>query len=236
MCIALTHSCSILRDVKLEPKLELIVARPAAKNNAFVGRKNPRLLHMDLKVDGEAVNHEIKIIDRAFVDKMRINGIAKSPRYEVPEKDTLIRWILARYNAPVFPDEFNRRREDGTNKTNKKLGTALGSPTAEPIVSLFVQVSPKEEELPLGQPYEVNAMLLIKAGLQQAQMDAIEPLRAKIEAILLAAQPDGIELQGRVVRVSEDNIPLHTYRHYDLLQFDYLSERDTPGGLTPVTH
>lgn len=230
VCIALTHSCSITREIELEPKLELIVARPATRNNANVGRKHPRLLHIDLTVDGQPVNHEIRIVDRAFIDKRKINGIARSPRYEISAKDTLIRWIVARYNAPAFPNEFNRRRAGITNR----LAAALGNPAAEHIISLFVQLSPEEEDLPEGQPYEVNAILLIEAGLQPAQIDALEAVRSRVETIIRAAQPDGIHLQGNLVMVSEDNISLTAYRQYDLLQFDYLSERETPGGPTPI--
>lgn len=237
-CIILTHSCSLTKsDLDKEPKAELILARECAEvDPAYTGRKNPRKIHIPISVVGVTVNYEIDISDRIFIDKRILINKAPSDNHEMDEgaKQTLINWITDRYDTPAFPDEFNRRLKSGSRNTNNKIVNILRKQAANPIVGLFVVIEPMNEELSEKQPYDLNATLIYKAEVTAQEKDEIERLRLRIEEVLQDAINDGIELNGVVLARSEDEIKLSDYRQLNLLPFDYLSERETPGGAKPI--
>lgn len=235
VAIILTHTCSLINsDIEKEPNVECILARRCDTiDPALTGRKNPRKLHLELLEDEASKNYELNIVERIFFGKIYLKNIPESRPLQISDEnqDLLTRWIIARYNAPVFPDEFNKRFKSNIHtKIENKLKRS-----GEHIVGLFIQIEPRTEELDEEIPYEIRFMILRDEEITQKNIEGIEAVRKEIEVFFKEHESDGIELIGSIKTVTESEITLSVYRQYDLLLLDYLSERERPGGSFPQT-
>lgn len=228
--IILTHSCSVsIDDYTKEPYAEYIIARPIeAFNPAYIGRKHSRILHIQIIHHGQDLWFELSICDRSFFDRRLLNNIAPSSDYIIPESSAsqIIRWITARYDAPAFPDEFNIRLDKSSrDKIAKKLKETA-------ITGVYIALEPHDEELDQGENYSVELIITTEIDLSDEQKSKCQQIAQNIKTII--ASCEGISLEGAgVAVVSEEDLTLADLRNIELMQFDYLSEREKPGGLLP---
>ncbi len=230
--ILLTHSCSIgLEDFDKEPLVEYILARFIDQpDKAFEGGRHPRSLHLPILVGGKKQWCEILIHERGFFDRKILNNSSLSSDYSLIEKssETLIRWITRRYNAPAFPDEFNRR----FRAAQKKIAKQLNKSPSERITGIYVALEPVDEELDEKQDYIFEMIISTEAGLPADVFKQCQAIGVKVRDLLETVR--GIELEGVVV-VPEDVMTVADLRELNTMQFDYLSERDSPGGSFATT-
>lgn len=225
--ILLTHSCSIsLDNFEKEPYAEYILARPIKKPDpAYCGRNNPRVLHIQIKDKWFA----IAIHERGFFDRKILNSSKPHSQYVLSEATSslLVRWITARYDAPAFPDEFNRRLNgDIRKRIAKKLKSRY-------ITGIYVILEPEYEELGNDNNYAIELVISTEVGLPEEDYNQCKNIGKEIEHIL--DNVIGLQLEGAKVSViSEQEITVADLREMRLLQFDYLSERKNPGGVLPT--
>lgn len=229
--IVLTHSCSVsILDFGKEPLVEYILARPITKkDNAYVGRNNRRILHLDLHVDGEAKPYGLLIHERGFFDRKVLDGISPTKGcLDEKSKELIIKWIASRYNAPAFPDEFNKRFkpcEKHIGDKFKQIGTSF--------TAAYIIVDPVDEELNAVSPYEVNILLSVEADIESAEYNRCENIVEELKEKLV--NNNEIDFLGeKVSLLREDQITLAMIRGTKILLLDYLSERETPGGEFPA--
>ncbi|MBV1928880.1 MAG: hypothetical protein KUG81_05150 [Gammaproteobacteria bacterium] len=230
MYIILTHSCSVsIDDYIKEPYAEYIMARPLRGfNPAYIGRKHPRILHIPMIHQGQELWFELSICDRSFFDRRVLNNFAPSSDYLMPENSAsqVIRWITARYDAPAFPDEFNIRLDKSSrDKIAKKLKETA-------ITGVYIGLEPHDAELESGEDYSVELIITTDIDLSGEQEKKCKQIAQSVKVIV--EDCEGISLEGSgVVVVSEEDLTLADLRNIHLMQFDYLSEREKPGGLLP---
>lgn len=228
--IILTHSCSVsIDDYEKEPYAEYILARPIENyNSAYLGRKHPRILHVPIISNGNEKWFELSITDRSFFDRKLLSAFAPSSDHNIPENSAsqIIRWVTARYDAPAFPDEFNfRLSKSSRDKIAKKLKESA-------ITGVYIALEPFEEELNKDENYLIELVITTEVELSKEKRINCDNIANDIKNII--EKCEGIILEGAgVAVVGEEELTLADLRNLHLMQFDYLSERDNPGGLTP---
>ncbi len=232
--VILTHSCSVsIEDFDKEPLAEYILARPVKKDNAYVGRNNPRKLHLDFIINGSPSCFEFNIHERMFFDRRLLNKIKpESNLLSDKNKQTLVRWVASRYAAPAFPDEFNRR----FRPVLKIFETELKKPHGGFFTSVYIILDPDEEELGENDVYEAEFIMSVLSSTSDEDLKKCEELIGiLLDKISFHLKGIGIELCGKKISLLQENqITLDDLRSAKLLPMDYLSERETPGGEYPA--
>ena len=145
--VVISHSCDLAQSSEAEPSVEVIVGRiVAAPDGNFSHAKNARTLHVaaDLEQGGTAYV-ELRATNKRIVGKDRLADYAPDTRRTIPsvERDTLQRWLAARYRRSAFPDEFDRRLSDcGIPAKLSKILAPLG----REIVCLFFDIDEGQEK------------------------------------------------------------------------------------------
>ncbi len=231
--VLLTHSCSIVADLEKEPKVEYVIGRLIDKPDpSFMHRKNPRILHIELLKEKQPVWVELLIPERGTFNKEELLKCAPSKVFSVPPgaQETFKRWLGDRYTRPAFPDAFNERMR----KANNKIEQAMKLPAASSITGIYISLDPSDEELNNDTPYELGVYMTYDPQLDDDTFSACGSLRDKIQDALGRLPENEISLIDEVKLVSEDDMSLTELRRLSRYSFDYLSEREIPGGDHPI--
>lgn len=222
MCgIVLSQSCDVLAgSYDDEPIVEIIVADPLVKSDwRYVRLRNPRILHLLLRVGDVDTYHELQAFRRRTLPRHLLETIAPDPTRQLADASgrQLITWIVERYVRPAFPDEFLRR----LGKVDKRLETLFKKKSSD-TTGVWVWLN-TQDELEPGTPYIINyAIVTMKST---AFADRIRLQRAEQFAIDLGRileDCDGITIEIPVVR-SESRFSLDdlgVYRRLDKSTFD----------------
>lgn len=239
LAVVLTHDCSISGELlEKEPYLEILCAKIVlSKDGRLTHGKNPRKLHVQVEHNDNGEKWlEINICHREFLPKKLFDGQVKSVEWSFSEdnKELIRRWLAARYQAPAYPDQYEARLK--INKANEKIEKILARMGGYNIDGLFMVLSPREEELTNGQPYELELMLMVKSGLSAKERKEIEEIRDDLVKEFREAKGNGLHLVGdndnltteeasQLIPIrSDDEITVSEYRQYDKMRLDHLSE------------
>lgn len=245
LAIILTHDCSISGDqdkLNKEPYLELILATEIKKpNSSCTGRQNPRTLHVEAAHNGATKYLELKIIERTFVDKSYFHDVSASTEWQISleNKDIIRRWLAARYNAPSYPSAYeDRLRSKDSAKglsAQDQLKLILTREVWQHADGLYVIVEPEDEELVAEQPYELRFRIIVKEDIDADILKDIAACRDEIVDIFINTKGLNIigqegantqELKSELIPIkARDQITLSEYNQFDLMLFDYLSDK-----------
>lgn len=167
--IVLTHSCSVSSEnFDAEPKGEYIVARPldGEIDQSKTRRKQRRVLHLSILIDGEPKAYEIKIHERFFFDRTFLQSFPPCSA-QVQDPQEFLKWITDRYSLPALPDELEKRLLKFKGKLRSFISKKTKTQTYsfENIHEVLFHYSP-EGEAEEGELYELKFLIVVDVGCE----------------------------------------------------------------------
>ena len=217
--ILVSQTCDIQTPaLSVEPYIEIILCVPIKKiDGNFSHGKNPRKLHIPFFKGNEEHYFECEMRNRFFVDRNKFTEIKPCLEYSVIQKniDSIIDWIIKRYNRYAFPDQFNLR-------INRKVLRKIIENTHNDITHICIRLH-TEEELPSSQPYKIQLYLLVDDGILESQHKKL--------ITLLAGLVEEFERKGEIKVIDSavlrlDQITVSEFTALRQLDFDFLSSLD----------
>lgn len=225
--IVVTHDCSLISpNLESEPVLECFAAVPVQRpDGAFTEAKHIRRLQVPILSDDSVVLVELQMAKRYFVSRALLPACMPAEAINLPEesKAILTRWLSNRYRTQTLPDAFNRRVSPLLEGNKKPLRKLLQKKEATPMLGVYLDLDPPNDELPDDQSYGVTLVLLYSADTYRANRDDYDAYAEEIRNCLSSV--DGIEVRG-VVPISDKDISVNRYRRMRRWQMDFLSFRD----------
>jgi len=182
VAIVVSHDCDLV-NVEKETEVELIIGRTIASLGDASHAKVARRLHIEFSTQGGKIAVELAAPLKRSVSKTRLSG--KSPnldfRLDVRNRETLQRWLAARYRRTAFPDEFNKRLKKLRDRVKKVLG-----PVGQHVRAVLIDLddgATVEREGP-DDLYELHVTLLYDSAHDEpGAYSATEKAAKKIEDI-----------------------------------------------------
>jgi hypothetical protein len=142
--VVATHDCDLAQDPQLEPVVEVVVGRLAAKDGNCTHAKNARRLHIEFAGDA-AFWAEFEATAKIGIDKLTLNQFSPRSDARLSSDDYAVfqMWLASRYRRSAFADEFERRLTRET-KLAEKIAKAV-KPHGESIVGVFFDVDEGED-------------------------------------------------------------------------------------------
>lgn len=226
--IVLTHSCSVCReDFIQEPFVECIVARPIDEPRpSYLNRKHRRYLDLEININKEKQWYSLKIIDRYFIDRKLLQSKFPSEQaiLDKNNQDSLLRWIVHRYNAPAFPDDIDRAI---TKQLHKKIEKKIRQLKHHDIImGVYFRLGLPEEEEVLA---EMQFLIITEPNLEPAQQQDCMDLRDRIDEIFENKEDTDLVLTSKTQIVAANKLSLTSYRQLHYLDYSSLSEGDFAG-------
>lgn len=219
--IAITHDCAIINDsLVAEPFLEFIVARPIGKlDGNFTHTKNPRKLHLELNIQSSPTPFELKIVDRAFLDRALLlqNKPAQDACLKDSQKATLVRWLANRYMGQALPDQFEKRIDPVRDKLNK----LLSKPEANGMLAIYIELDPKNE-LENDKNYALTVALVYEETALSILIDKDSLDNYVKEMKVVFQKTSGINISD-VIPLSEKSFTLYQQRRMIRWRSDHCS-------------
>lgn len=167
--VAVTHDCSIINPcLSSEPYVEYLSARPiASENGHFVNARNIRRLHFQIEVNGSPTWYEASMSFRGFIDRQSIETCAPDEDYTLTNQSCLVlkRWLSNRYVSQTFPDRFNDLTSHLVANSKAPLIKAFNTEIGKACHSIFISLTPDDQDLPPEESYELTVLLLFREDI-----------------------------------------------------------------------
>ena len=230
--LAITHDCDIANEnQEVEPFVEFVLARLVKTrdgNNEFA--KNPRLLHLQARLEGEPVTIELIASRKISIPKCVLAKHEPDERVilERQQRAILQDWLAARYKRQALPDSFNVRFKPLVEFLEKQ-----GKKHASGVIGYWLDYEPRDIELPTEQPYELWLYIVYsiedRAFEGTARAIATE-LKEKFFKLMSKTSDNGnLDLRD-CEAYSEEEFTLKDLRSNLQYRLEYLSHRTDPPG------
>ena len=226
--VILTHSCAICRDdFKQEPVAECIVAQPIdAPNVEFENRRHRRWLDLQVNVGDEQLWFRLSIVERHFFDRKLLSDKSPAKNITLSEdnQDSLLRWVVHRYQAPAFPDEFDQAiSKHIQSKISRKLKNLNHH---QVILGIYFRYS-----LPEGDEFSAVMQFFILHGpnLSEEELEDCHALRKRIDEIFKDKKDKSLIMGRDTVVVATNRLTVENYSNLQYLDYSSLSEGDYAG-------
>ena len=232
--VSVTHDCSIiLASLDAEPYIEyLSLEEVHALDGNCTYAKSVRKLHLEICVDDEIKFFELSMGKRGFAPRRAIESSNIERTTFLPEKSltTLKRWLSNRYSSQAFPDKFNDIIAPLTSGRPKPLIKAFEIEEGALCHSIFISLTPRNEDPKEGEQYElVVALLYEEQSFFSLGEDNINEFSKKISKLF--ADTGGfstVEVQG----LWDQDVTYADMAKMSRWQFDYISLRKETHELT----
>lgn len=155
LIIVLSQDCDIVHNsYEAEPYVEFIIARRKDQECLDQGLhwgKHPRRFQFERQDDVVPTLYEAKEHERFRLPRQMLVGAAPLGQLDTKLTEALARWVAKRYTRAAFPDEFNRRCNEG-----KKKIAALFKQSGHLILQIQVRVEPGDQELSAAEEYQIS--------------------------------------------------------------------------------
>jgi hypothetical protein len=218
--IVITQSCDLLHpELDDDPYVELVYAKEITKENGnFTAGRNPREIHIPIKTSNGNKYYKCHIKDKIIIQKKYLLKILTSSKYilEKNTKESLIKWVIKRYNRMAFPDTFNNRIND---KTRNKIKKIIKNHTSDIHHGIFINLS-SYEELNENMPYEIEIYILAEPSIKDERLGLLKNDAQKIENYINSC--NGI-MVDTCMALKLDEIDAYRYLELGSCDFEYLS-------------
>lgn len=218
--VVISHDCDLAADYDKEPNVEVVKVRKLKEGEEAkqLFGKNPRLLQMEVILDGDtcilefvpgnkAIFRKLALFQRQTQGDNFLNG---------GQLRQLRSWLASRYRRHALPNDLVDRLRPLFNKLEERA-----KKKADGVVATFVSYDPEREIEDPSESYEVEFAVVYDsedgAGKENAESiaTAIQAAFAKIE---------GVELAG-VNPYNDMEFTLRDTRTMTELSYEYLSFR-----------
>lgn len=226
--LLITHSCDIVHaSFKDEPYVEAIPVKAIdnVQGHLTYG-KNPRKIHIELYKQKKSVWHEISTAGKVIFSRKKLAYLKPSRTYGISDKnlEVIIAWLAKKYSRAAFPDAFNDRIYK--NKTKNKIITILKKNGKE-ILGLYIRLN-TYKNLADNESYKIALYMLLSDEAGNCNVDfqnILGRIVQEIDKIPTIQVPDYAPL-------TLDEMTARDIATMDYWDFDYLSNRENPGGYT----
>ena len=225
VAIAISHDCDIANDnLNDEPYVEFLLAEQVSKEDGnYMYAKNPRTLHIEARHKDVPVALEIKTASKQIVSKYNLSDISPDLKWTLngASIQNLKFWLGLRYTRHALPNSL-------VNRLNSVLSFIQRESKGESryIIGYWLDVTPLNEELPPGKPYEVEIYLVYIADVAEARRVA-ERLCSKIAKEIGSLSPTNISQNAVIVPVckalSERDFTFEDARKLIHYNFEHIS-------------
>ncbi|MGD9108117.1 MAG: hypothetical protein PVI75_02995 [Gammaproteobacteria bacterium] len=218
--VVISQSCNMLHDsLEDEPDIELLyLEKIDSIDGNYQYGKNPRKIHICIKHGKNKECYLCHIKNRIFIQRTILQDITPSKEYVVEKKviDSLVNWIIKRYNRAAFPDAFNER----LRKSKKSIKDILEK-NVDNVHGIFIQLEP-EIELDDDKNYEITLRLIFPSHIvTNEERKNLDNVLENIVDIL--SQNKGILVKDDYRAVSVNDISYGEMSAFDNWDYDHLS-------------
>ena len=144
--IVVSHDCDITADAVSEPLVEIVIGRRIDRLGADANAKTARRLHLPFLQGNTVVPVEFVITTKAALRKEAVLAAKPSADMSLSAKarETLQRWLAARYHRAAFPEEFEARLKAKPGKLNEKIVKAMDD-AGEHVLAVYFDLDNGEE-------------------------------------------------------------------------------------------
>jgi hypothetical protein len=229
LAVAISHDCDIANDnLDAEPNVEFIFARILEQHNGnYTNAKNPRVLHLEYKHDGQTIWIELIASRRIVVQKNVLEVLQPDQAYSLTTSQILQSWLAIRYRRLALPNSLVERLRPVSTYIEKE-----GKRNSSGILSFRLSYEP-QDELPLEEPYELwLSIIYVTDKPEYATMAAnmAQKLKTEFLNLLEKTKDSGMVDLRKCEAVSEMEFTLRDMRDTVEYNFEHLSYRTEPSG------
>jgi len=231
LAIAISHDCDIANDnLDVEPAVEFIFACILEQDNGnFTYGKNPRILHIDYKHDGQIVFFELLASKRLILHKNILENLQPDETYKLNTHSGQIlqSWLAARYRRHALPNSLVDRLRAVFKHIDDK-----GKKNSAGILSFRLSYDP-EDELPPEEPYELSISIVYiidKAEYGEMAVNIASSLKKEFPNLLEKTKDSGTVDLRKCEAVSEMEFTVRDMRDTVEYHLEHLSYRTEPSG------
>jgi hypothetical protein len=223
--LVVSHDCDIACALGDEPQIEVIVGtRIDASDQAYTNARDVRILHIEFETPQGKMALELVANDKRAIGKTQFQTYEPDSSFVLPEKElrALRSWLAARYRRAAIPDGL-QRLVMGIFRDIFKKGDR---PRA--LDSIYIDFEPDEEELPDGDKYELNVVIVYdthEPGAKETAEQATDRLIAQFrKKYFIGGIWKSVELRSCVAR-ADTSFTLFDVKNHKLVRLEYLSLR-----------
>jgi hypothetical protein len=172
---------------------------------------------------------ELVATEKRAIRKIQFQDYQPDPNFVLPEKELLAlrSWLAARYRRAVIPDGLQRLVKEIFEDTFKK------SDRPRALDRIYIDFEPDEEELPNGEKYELNVVVVYDShepGAKEIAEKTVDRLVAQFKKKYFGdGNWNGVELRSCVPK-ADTSFTLFDVKNHKQVRLEYLSLRaELPG-------
>lgn len=222
LALVISHDCDIVHDNETEPFIEFVCGKIIdSVNGNYENGKNPRILHLPLKHNGNRSYIELRAYSKKIIRKDALTSYNPDIEFDIDNKSNILQsWLSARYNRQALPDCLVDRLRPVAKLIEKE-----GKRHSSIITGYWFSYDPKSE-ITNDEPYEINFYVIYstdKVEYADIANEIAEKIKEKINAIgeLFLKECKAFSDREFTVRDITENIQF---------RFDHLSNRTDPPG------
>jgi hypothetical protein len=218
-----SHDCDIASDPEDEPEIEIVVGTGIeACRRENINARHVRILHLEFQGPGGAMPLELVATNKRSVSKLDFLNHRPDPNFVLSDKELqgLRSWLAARYRRAAIPDGLQRLVKQIFEDVFKK------SDRPRALDKIYIDFEPDAEELPPGEKYELDVVLVYdsqQAGAKEVAEKAAEQLKFRFERKYLKGKVwNEVELR-RCDTISNTSFTLFDVQQHKQVRLEYLS-------------
>jgi hypothetical protein len=225
LAIAISHDCDIANDdLDVEPAVEFIFARILEQHDGnYTYGKNPRILHLDYKHNGQTIWVELRASRRFIVQKNLLDTIQPDQTYSFNTHQNLQRWLSVRYRRHALPNSLVERLRPIFAYIDKE-----GKKNSAGIFSFRLFYDPKDE-LPPEEAYELSLSIVYitdKDEYRAMSEEIAQRLKEEFPKLLAKTKDQGTVDLRKCEAFSEMEFTVRDMRDTVEYNLEHLSYRD----------
>lgn len=144
--VVVSHDCDITADAAREPLVEVVIGRRIDRLGADANAKTTRRLHLPFFHGDTEVPVEFEITTKTSLKKQAFLAAKRRADMTLSAKarDTLQRWLAARYYRAAFPEEFEARLKAKPAKLSEKIVKAMDD-AGEHVLGVYFDLDKGDE-------------------------------------------------------------------------------------------
>ena len=231
--LIVSQTCDLVQgSFEREPYFEVLCLHPLdrAPDSGYLGGKNSRRIEFNLELpdnphhDWYALPYERHVVDRKLLlGELQPDFLVE----DINKLKMILRWLSGRYTRTAFPEAFVSRIDAKKGAIGKKMARLNDF-----VSNVFVRLLPFEE-LNTGQPYVIEIILLMEAGIFDDATAFTECNEIKEQLRYQLGKCKDIQVEDiRIASTADLTIgELNDFTEWD---FGYLSFRDPDNAAMPV--
>jgi hypothetical protein len=223
--VIISHDCDIACGLDDEPVIEIIVGtRIDSPRAEYLNARHVRVLDLEYQCPAGKLFLELVATQKRSVGKLNFVGFQPDRNFVLPDKElrALRSWLAVRYRRTAIPDGLQKLVREIFQDTFKT------GDRPQALHKIYIDFEPDTEELPSGEKYELNVVLVYdtqQVGAKEVAELAADQLRVRFKKKYFKNGVwNNVELRQCDV-VANTSFTLFDVQLHKEVRFEYLSIR-----------